>query len=111
MAVADRLAKDGVSAEVIKLNQIIPLPTDPILASLQKTGRLLVAEECVSMGGPGEGILAAAAAQGFSLKGATVCSCGEGFVPHGTIPQLRALCGLDVESLYRKSREVMTYGR
>ena len=111
LAVADRLAKDGVSAEVIKLNQIIPLPTDPILASLQKTGRLLVAEECVSLGGPGEGILAAAAAQGLSLKGATVCSCGEGFVPHGTIPQLRALCGLDVESLYRKSREVMTYGR
>lgn len=111
LAVADRLAKDGVSAEVIKLNQIVPLPTDPILASLQKTGRLLVAEECVSMGGPGEGILAAAAAQGLSLKGATVCSCGEGFVPHGTIPQLRALCGLDVESLYRKSREVMTYGR
>ena len=55
LAVADRLAKDGVSAEVIKLNQIIPLPTDPILASLQKTGRLLVAEECVSLGGPGEG--------------------------------------------------------
>lgn len=63
LAVADRLAKDGISAEVIKLNQVIPLPTDPILASLQKTGPTLVAEECVSMGGPGEGVLAAAAAR------------------------------------------------
>lgn len=110
LAVADRLAKDGISAEVIKLNQIVPLPMDLLSASLQKTGRLLVAQECVSMGSPGEGIMAAVAAQGGSLKGAALCSCGKGFVPHGTIPQLRALCGLDTESLYQKAREVMRHG-
>ena len=110
LAVADRLAKDGISAEVIKLNQIIPLPMDLLLASLEKTGRLLVAQECVSMGAPGEGILAGAAAQGLCLKGSAICSCGERFVPHGTIPQLRALCGLDAESLYQKAREVMRHG-
>ncbi len=110
LAAADRLAKDGISAEIIKLNQIVPLPTDLPLASLQKTGRLLVAQECVSMGSPGVGLLAEAAAQGINLKGSAICSCGEGFVPHGTIPQLRALCGLDVESLYKKAREVMRHG-
>lgn len=110
LAVADRLTKDGISAEVIKLNQIVPLPMDLLSTSLQKTGRLLVAQECVSMGSPGEGIMAAVAAQGGSLKGAALCSCGKGFVPHGTIPQLRALCGLDTESLYQKAREVMRHG-
>ena len=110
LAAADRLAKDGISAEIIKLNQLVPLPTDLPLASLQKTGRLLVAQECVSMGSPGVGLLAEAAAQGINLKGSAICSCGEGFVPHGTIPQLRALCGLDVESLYKKAREVMRHG-
>ncbi|MDY3013826.1 MAG: 1-deoxy-D-xylulose-5-phosphate synthase [Evtepia sp.] len=108
---ADRLRKDGISAEVIKLNQIVPLPTEQVLDSLRKTGRLLVAQECVSMGAPGEGLLAAAALEGIQLKASAVCSCGERFVPHGTIPQLRSLCGLDAVSLYEKAREVAVYGK
>ena len=111
LAVADRLQRDGIGAEVIKLNQIIPLPTQEVLHSVQKTGRLLVAQECVSMGSPGEGILAAVAAQGIGLKNTVLCSCGEGFIPPGTVSQLRAFCGLDVESLYQKAREVVRYGR
>ena len=62
------------------------------------------------MGVPGEVVMAAAAAEGIVLKGAALCSCGEDFVPHGTIPQLRSLCGLDVESLYKKALEVMRDG-
>lgn len=110
LLVADRLAQGGISAEVVKLNQIVPLPTETVLTSLKKTGRLLLAQECVSMGGPGEDILAAAAAERIVLKRAALCSCGEDFVPHGTIPQLRSLCGLDVESLYKKALEVMRDG-
>lgn len=110
LLVAERLAQDGISAEVVKLNQIVPLPTEIVLTSLKKTGRLLLAQECVSMGGPGETVMAAAAAEGIVLNGAALCSCGEDFVPHGTIPQLRSLCGLDVESLYKKALEVMRDG-
>ena len=54
--------------------------------------------------------MAAAAAAGIPLKRAALCSCGDGFVPHGTVPQLRERCGLDLESLYQKAREVATYG-
>ena len=110
LAVAKRLAQDGISAEVIKLNQITPLPVQEVLDSLRKTGRLLVAQECVDMGSPGEGLLAAAAAQSIALQGAALCSCGDHFVPHGTIAQLRALCGLDGESIYQKAREVAGHG-
>ena len=67
--------------------------------------------EDLSLGSPGEGILAAVAAQGIGLKNTVLCSCGEGFIPHGTVSQLRAFCGLDVESLYQKAREVVRYGR
>ena len=63
------------------------------------------------MGSPGEDVLAAAAAHGITLKGSALCSCGEEFVPHGTIPQLRALRGLDVDSMYQKAREVMNDGK
>lgn len=111
LRVARELARDGVSAEVIKLNQLIPMPTDRVLASVQKTGRLLVAQECIAQGSPGETLLAAAAEAGVPLQGVALCSCGEGFVPHGTIPQLRSLCGLDVGALHQKALEVMRHGR
>ena len=107
---ADRLARDGISAEVVKLNRLVPLPAETALASLQKTRRLLVVQECVTMGSPGEGLLAAATSEGISLKKAKLCSCGEGFLPHGTVPQLRSLCGLDGESLYQNAREVVCNG-
>lgn len=110
LALSDRLAQDGVSAQVLKLNQLVPLPTELALSCVSQTKRLLVAEECVLQGSPGQGILAAVAQNGLTLQGAAVCSCGEDFVPHGTIPQLRALCGLDVDSLYQKAKEVMKHG-
>ena len=107
---AKRLRQDGISVQVVKLNQLAPLPSGRVLEFLKKTSRLLVAQECAEAGGPGEGILAAVAAGGLQLKSAAVCSCGEGFVTHGTIPQLRKLCGLDVDSLYQKAREVAVHG-
>ena len=107
---AQRLRREGISAQVVKLNQITPLPKEAVLRSLKETGRLLVAQECAEPGSPGEGLLAAAAAAGIPLKRAALCSCGDGFVPHGTVPQLRERCGLDLESLYQKAREVATYG-
>lgn len=111
LAVADRLQQEGISAQVLKLNQLVPLPTELALDCLSKTKRLLVAEECVTQGSPGQGILAAAAQSGLTLEGVAVCSCGEDFVPHGTIPQLRSLCDLDIDSLYKKAKEVMEHGR
>jgi pyruvate dehydrogenase E1 component beta subunit len=42
---ADRLAEDGISAEVIDLRTLRPLDKATVLASLAKTNRLVVAEE------------------------------------------------------------------
>jgi 2-oxoisovalerate dehydrogenase E1 component len=42
---ADELAKEGVSAEVIDPRTLAPLDIDSILASVHKTGRLLVVDE------------------------------------------------------------------
>lgn len=44
-AVAKKLAKEGVSAEVIDLRSIAPLDMDTLLASAAKTGRVVVAHE------------------------------------------------------------------
>ena len=42
---ADRLAAKGISAEVIDPRTLVPLDVEAIVASVQKTGRLLVVDE------------------------------------------------------------------
>lgn len=42
---AERLAEQGISAEVIDPRTLVPLDIDSIVASVQKTGRLLVVDE------------------------------------------------------------------
>ena len=45
LAAAEDLAAEGISAEVIDPRSLAPLDTDTIRASVQKTGRLVVADE------------------------------------------------------------------
>ncbi|MCG8503250.1 MAG: pyruvate dehydrogenase complex E1 component subunit beta [Sphingomonadales bacterium] len=42
---ADKLAEEGISAEVIDLRTIRPLDMDTVIASVQKTNRCVIAEE------------------------------------------------------------------
>jgi pyruvate dehydrogenase E1 component beta subunit len=43
--VADELAKEGIEIEVIDPRTLIPLDRDTLIASVKKTGRLLIADE------------------------------------------------------------------
>ena len=57
-AAADRLAKDGIGADVIDLRTLGPWDRAAVVASVKKTGRLLVAQESVQVGGFGAEIAA-----------------------------------------------------
>jgi len=48
---ADLLAKEGIEAEVIDLRTLCPLDMDTVLASVAKTGRVVVAAQAVKTGG------------------------------------------------------------
>jgi pyruvate/2-oxoglutarate/acetoin dehydrogenase E1 component len=48
---ADRLAREGIEAEVIDLRWLAPLDTDSVLESVARTRRLLVVEEGPARGG------------------------------------------------------------
>ena len=50
---AEQLAAEGVSCEVIDLRTIVPLDVETIVASVAKTGRLLVVDEAYAMCGLG----------------------------------------------------------
>lgn len=67
---ADRLAPEGISLEVIDPRTLDPLDEDAILASVRKTGRLVVVHEAWERGGHGGEIAAIVADRAFaSLRG------------------------------------------
>jgi pyruvate dehydrogenase E1 component beta subunit len=68
---AEHLAKEGVNAEVIDLRTIRPLDTETVLASVRKTGRLVVADTSWKQFGVAGEIVAMVTEQAFSsLKAA-----------------------------------------
>ena len=65
LAAADMVAGEGVSVEVIDLRTVAPLDMAPILESVQKTSRLLIAHEAVVPFGIGAEIAATVAREAF----------------------------------------------
>jgi pyruvate/2-oxoglutarate/acetoin dehydrogenase E1 component len=62
---AEQLAKDGIEAEVIDPRTLVPLDRELILASVRKTGRLVVVEEDNLTGGWAGDIAAMVAEEAF----------------------------------------------
>ena len=106
LGAADRLAQEGIQAEVVKWNVITPLDTSAVLESARRTGHLLVAEECVEQGSVGVRTLAALEAAGVQARTALV-NCGRDYVTHGAVNLLKKSLGLDRDSLFRRAMEVL----
>lgn len=67
LACAEELATEGWEIEVIDLRSIKPLDTDTVLASVARTGRLLVVGEAWPWGGVTAEVIARVATDGFGL--------------------------------------------
>lgn len=65
---AERLAADGIDAEVIDARWVRPLDLDTVLDSVRRTGRLVVAHEAHTVGGVGGEVVAAVAEAGVPLR-------------------------------------------
>ena len=66
LAAAELLAADGISAEVIDPRTLAPLDTATILASVEKTGRLVLVDQSTRHGSAAAVIAAEVASEGFS---------------------------------------------
>jgi len=66
LGAADRLADDGVEAEVIDVATLKPIDTDTILGSVAKTGRCVIVHEAPRTGGVGAEIAAVLAERGLT---------------------------------------------
>lgn len=110
LTAAKLLEERGVSARLLKLNSIRPLDLEPVLQAVRETGRLVVAEECVAFGCVGQQIASRLLEAGTAPVSLTLANLGDQFIPHGTVPQLRQLCGIDGRSICRKVLEVLGRG-
>jgi pyruvate dehydrogenase E1 component beta subunit len=72
LAAAERLAADGISAEVIDPRTIAPLDMDTILASVAKTGRLVLVDQATRHASVSTVIAGEVAEHGFSLLKAPI---------------------------------------
>lgn len=100
---AEKLAADGVSAEVINIHTIKPLDTELIVKSAKKTGKVVTAEEHTIIGG-----LGGAVCEALSEKAPTpVLRIGinDVFGESGTAAELVAKYGLDGAGIYAKVKE------
>jgi pyruvate dehydrogenase E1 component beta subunit len=88
---AAELDADDVSVEVVDPRGIRPLDTDTILASVEKTGRVVLAHEAPVTGGPAAEVVAIIAEHALDVLEAPVLRVGAPDVP---MPQSAHLEGL-----------------
>ncbi|UYM03428.1 thiamine pyrophosphate-dependent enzyme [Solicola gregarius] len=82
MRAARRLSERGVSARVVDLRWLAPLPVEDLMEAAAATGRVLVADETRRTGGVSEQVTTALVDSGFAGRVARVAS-EDSFVPLG----------------------------
>jgi transketolase len=99
------LAEKGISAEIINIHTIKPLDDEAILASVQKTGCVVTAEEHQMNGGLGDAV-----AQLLSRKlpkPLEMVAVNDSFGESGTPDELLVKYGLDTPNVVEAALKVM----
>lgn len=105
---ADRLAEQGVSAEVIDVATLKPFDGDTILESVAKTGRCVIVQEAARSGGFGSEIAALLAEQGLMSLFAPVRRV-TGYDTVMPLPRLEGHYMPSVERILTTVRETLEY--
>jgi pyruvate dehydrogenase E1 component beta subunit len=103
---ADILAKEGISAEVVDPRTLVPLDHDGILASVEKTGRLVVADEGPSFGSASE-IAAMVAEKGFGSLKAPILRVSRPDTPVPFSPPMEAFLTPDADKIAAAARRTL----
>jgi pyruvate dehydrogenase E1 component beta subunit len=85
---AQNLAAQGIDAEVIDPRTLVPLDTETLVKSVQKTGRVVIAHEAHQRGGPGAEIAALLAEEALDWLDAPIMRVGAKNVPIPYSPAL-----------------------
>ena len=96
---ADLLESQGISTQVLKLSRIDTLDMDQLKTMLQKSAKVIIAEDCVDTGSVGEYI--SANLVGYRIQRLNLGR--DGFVRHGSIRQQWESCGIDAVRIAEKA--------
>ena len=107
LAAADRLAGEGIEAEVIDPRTLVPLDIDAIVESVRRTNRLVVAHEAVRQGGFGAEIAAQAGLAAFDFLDAPVERVGAPFAPVPFSPPLEDVWLPGADDVYAAARATL----
>ncbi len=91
------LKQKGIEIEVINPRTLVPIDTDTIRQSVNKTGCLVTVEQGVLHGGFGESLVAALAKENNAAKYLTIGL--DSFVEHGTYDELEERYSIDAKSI------------
>ena len=104
---AEKLALEGIAAEVIDLRSIRPIDRETILASVKKTGRLMVVYEGVKAFGVGAEISAMVAeSDAFDFLDAPILRLGAADAPVPYNPDLERAAVPQVETITQAARRL-----
>lgn len=107
LEVAETLAKEGVSVEVINLRTIKPLDRATVAASISKTHRVISVEEGWPQHGVGAEIISLAVEECFDDLDAPPERITGAELPTPYAPNLEALCLPQVENILGVARRVL----
>jgi pyruvate dehydrogenase E1 component beta subunit len=103
---ADKLAAEGIDAEIIDLRTLRPLDTATVLESLAKTNRLIVAEEGWPVCSIASEIISVCMEQGFDHLDAPVLRVCNEDVPLPYAANLEKLALIDVARIIAAAKKV-----
>jgi len=106
-AAAEQLAREGISVEIIDPRTVAPLDTATILASVRKTGRLLIVDEAFAPCSLGAEIAAAVADAGFDDLDAPIRRLNGRFAPTPYSPPLEKAMIPHVDDILEAIRQLL----
>jgi pyruvate dehydrogenase E1 component beta subunit len=104
---AERLAAHGIEAEVIDPRTLVPFDDETIVASVQKTAKVMVVHEAPKTGGAGGEIAARIQEQAFFALDAPVYRLGGLDVPVPQDPELEQLVIPSVDAIEAMARDLV----
>ena len=105
--VCETLGKEGISVELIDPRTVAPLDTETILASVRKTGRLLIVDESFGPCGIGGEIAAQIADRGFDYLDAPIRRLNGAYTPTPYSPTLEAAVVPDQKRIETAIRDLL----
>jgi pyruvate/2-oxoglutarate/acetoin dehydrogenase E1 component len=107
LVAAERLAGEGIEAEVIDPRTLVPLDLDTIVESVGRTHRLVIAHEAVVHGGFGAEIAAQVQAAAFDDLDAPIERVGAPFAPVPFSPPLEDAYVPGADEMYAAAQRLL----